>query len=103
MVIKLTDMSHPKNYKCSVCGANPGTWCRTRNGKVLNGFEKQHANRHYRANHYMGGQMVAGIVVPHACVRALEELDKVWPGATFPGARLAICEKVLRAAQEGRK
>lgn len=36
-----------------------------------------------------------GTKVPKACVDALDEFDKVWPGASFPKARAAIVNMVL--------
>ncbi|MEQ7006001.1 hypothetical protein ABN028_07345 [Actinopolymorpha sp. B17G11] len=30
---------------CPTCGAEPGTWCRTRNGRVLVGLDTQHSAR----------------------------------------------------------
>lgn len=42
----------------------------------------------------------SGFVVPQAALHALVKLDEKFPGATFPGARLAICEAVLRSIVE---
>lgn len=44
-----------------------------------------------------------GRVVPDECVRALDELDTRWPGATFAAARPAIVAAVLAAlpAEQG--
>lgn len=40
-----------------------------------------------------------GTKVPKACVDALDEFERVWPGATFPTARAAIVAEVLKAAK----
>lgn len=37
--------------------------------------------------------------VPSAAVAALDELEKVWPGATFSGARPAIVAAVMSALE----
>lgn len=38
-----------------------------------------------------------GKTVPDECVKALDELDKIWPGASFPRARGAIVSAVLES------
>lgn len=38
-----------------------------------------------------------GESVPQYCVDALHEFEKIWPGATFIGARAAIVAEVLKA------
>lgn len=97
MVIRADDKKHVKNYHCMTCNSPPGTWCVSANGKVMPGYSRQHRARFYFLDRYLKGQMVAGTLVPFACVEALEELDKRWPGATHPRARLAIIEAVLKA------
>lgn len=42
-------------------------------------------------------RLMNGRDVPKACVDALDEFEKVWPGATFPYARPAIVAAVLDA------
>ncbi len=44
-------------------------------------------------------QMASGDEVPKACVDALTALDSIWPGATFPTARVAISLAVLNSAK----
>lgn len=41
--------------------------------------------------------MVNGKSVPKACVDALDEFEKTWPGASFSKARAAIVFEVLQA------
>lgn len=38
-----------------------------------------------------------GEEIPDACVQALEDLERRWPGATLPQARGAIVSVVLKA------
>lgn len=45
-------------------------------------------------------ELADGRTVPRAAVDALDELDRSWPGATFPGARGAIAWTVLDAVRE---
>lgn len=41
-----------------------------------------------------------GRTVPRAAIRALYELDKKWPGATWPLARPAIVAAVMEALDQ---
>lgn len=45
-------------------------------------------------------ELADGRTVPRAAVDALDELDRSWPGATFPRARGAIAWTVLDAVRE---
>lgn len=45
-------------------------------------------------------ELADGRTVPRAAVDALDELDRTWPGATFPGARGAVAWTVLDAVRE---
>ena len=38
-----------------------------------------------------------GRSVPYAAIKALDDLDRVWPGATLPQARPAIAAEVAEA------
>lgn len=111
MTVKLTEIGHPKNHYCDTCFARPGQWCQTKNGKILNGFEKQHANRHHKADLARGGLMIGGKFVPAVqladgswvpklCVEALDDLNRRWPGAVLPQARAAISKVVILAYEE---
>lgn len=42
-------------------------------------------------------QLMNGRDVPKVCVDALDEYEKIWPGATFPNARPGIVAAVLSA------
>ena len=42
-------------------------------------------------------RLADGRRVPAAAVAALDELEKIWPGATLPQARAAIAAAVLEA------
>lgn len=41
-----------------------------------------------------------GRSVPAAAVKALDDFEAIWPGATFPGARPAIAARVLETQHE---
>jgi hypothetical protein len=45
-------------------------------------------------------EMMNGRSVPKACVDALDEFEQIWPGATWPTARMAIADRVLEAADK---
>lgn len=45
MVIKLDDLTHPKNHYCDYCKTPAGSWCVTSGGKIRWNAEKQHVNR----------------------------------------------------------
>lgn len=45
-------------------------------------------------------EMVDGRKVPRAAIKALHELDKAWPGATWPMARPAIVATVMEALDQ---
>ena len=42
-------------------------------------------------------ELVDGRSVPLKAVQALDELEKIWPGATFPTARHAIVAAVMES------
>ena len=42
-------------------------------------------------------QLANGSDVPVYLVKALEEFDKAWPGATLPQARAGIVDAILKA------
>lgn len=48
-------------------------------------------------------QLAGGDDVPKACVDALDEFEKTWPGATSPMARAGIVLAVLKAYQKEMK
>lgn len=45
-------------------------------------------------------ELANGKDIPAACVKALEEFDKAWPGATLPQARGGIVAAVLTAFEK---
>lgn len=47
--------------------------------------------------------LVDGRKVPVRCVKALDEFEKTWPGASFHRARAAIVAEVLKAYNKEKK
>lgn len=45
-------------------------------------------------------RLAGGAEVPRVCVDRLDELERVWPGATLPQARAAIALVVINALKE---
>lgn len=109
--VHTTGVGHPKNHYCGTCNAVPGAWCVTKGGLILNGFEKQHANRKERADIARGGLMIGGKFIPSVrlangawvpvmCIEALQGLNRRWPGAALPQAHGAISAAVILAYEE---
>jgi hypothetical protein len=47
--------THPVNHSCDTCGAMAGAWCRTREGQILDGYQRQHKNRQMKAREVVHG------------------------------------------------
>lgn len=42
---RTTERDHPRHYHCKTCGAKPGEWCKSKTGRTIIKYEKQHADR----------------------------------------------------------